>query len=151
MKKTAIILVLLVGSTILLSARGNEKRNDNNRGDNRESQKEHMEDFLEDAEIITISGKLVLVNDELPTIIDSGVTYTLMAPWFDLEDVELTNGMKITLKGAEITRRLNWDGKEKNLIVTEITVNGKTTEIDHEEGFGHMGGKMGARGRMGNN
>ena len=56
--------------------------------------------------------------------------------------------MKVILEGAEFTAPLNWDGTEKFFIVTKITIDGKTTEIEHDHqsgmfGFGH--------GMMGNN
>ncbi len=149
MKRTRIILLLVaVCSAMILTARGNVKRDDN-RGNNidRGDQKERMEEFLDDAEEISVTGKLELVNGELPTIESKGTTYILMAHWEDLEELELEQGKSITVTGLDIPRRLQWDDSEKFIHVTEITINGKTTEIENDENeYGPMMGGQGMPG-----
>jgi len=129
--KRKIIMILVfaaaVGSFMTLTAdeRGPGKGMNGDRPENK------MEDLLENAEVITITGKLKLVNGEMAKIVSDGVTYTIMAPWDQLVKLELKDGMTVTLEGAEIQQPMQWDEKERSLMITKITINGETTEIDH--------------------
>lgn len=156
MKKRLIIILITTGSIMALTADGRSNRT-NNRGADKgmsEERSERMEGFLEDAEIITVSGKLILVNGEMATVTSGGVTYTIMAPWNQLMELELTDGMNVTFEGAEIQLPMQWDNKERSLMITKVTINGKTTEIDHTDRAGYMGfgghGMMGGPGRYNN-
>jgi len=146
MKKKILVLLVLVSTAAILSADTWGRKD----SDKRNNGCERMNDFLEDSTIVTVSGTLQLVNGELAKLVSGKVTYTIMAPIDQLIELEIKDGMKVTLEGVERITPMVWDGSEKIFIVTKITINGKTTEIDHNgRGFGMMGG--GFMGRpMGN-
>lgn len=155
MKKTATILLVLVSTGAFLTAATNGRRDndryndDNRRGGMYEDREDRMEEFLEDATIVTISGKLELVNGEFAKLVSGGTTYTIMVPPQELMDLKVTNGKNVTLEGVEQYAPLMWDGKEKFFIVTKITIDGKTTTIDHDRRGGMMGYGFYGRGMMG--
>ncbi len=147
MKKQIIILLVLVSTSAMTFAatkgRNNDSDSRNSRDDRRgemsEDRGERMEEFLEDATITTISGKLELVNGEMAKLVSGKTTYTIMAPINQLIELEIKDGMKVTLEGVERVAPMVWDESEKTFIVTKITIAGKTTEIDHDDRDGMMG------------
>ncbi len=167
MKKELVILLVMASTATLLSASGNNNKDDQDYGrgyhhgsmmgsseSDRADHREYMEEFLEDAERISISGTLNLVNGEMATIESGGVIYTIMAPWDQLEDLNLTDGKTISLEGVEMaSRRWMWDGSEKSIMVTKFTIDGVETEITHDgssfPGKGHGSGRRGGSGRSG--
>lgn len=122
-------MLLTLSSIVALSAQNNNDRAGK------------MREYFEDDEVISVTGKLELENGEQAKITVKGETYTLMAPWHQLEELELKDGQTVTVNGYEKTARFQWDGKEKMLHVTTITIDGKVTEFD----FTMMGGKEGRR------
>ncbi|MDA3812521.1 MAG: hypothetical protein PF518_19560 [Spirochaetaceae bacterium] len=162
MKKEMMILLVIVSSVMILSASGKQDDSENQffgRGAGRGASDADRETFFEqslaDLELISITGSLKLVNGELPTIDSNGTTYQIMAPWTQVQDLELTNEMNVSLEGYEMPGRpLQWDSAEKSLIVTKALINGEEIVIDHEPGtYGMMGaggpGKGGAAGNGG--
>lgn len=144
MKKGIIILIGLVSLSSIVYA-GN-RDNGYNRNSNDRNFNNHMEEVLEDATIVEIEGSLKLVNGEMPTLVYGDTTYTIKVPWNELIDLEVTNGTKVKLEGAEFNAPMNWDGSEKFLVITKITINGKTTTINHDQNnrmFGVGRGMMG--------
>lgn len=146
MKKRLLVILLGLCSIFAVSAQNNTDR------------AERIQKYFEDDEVISITGKVVLENGEQATITVKGETYTLMAPWHELEELELKNGQTITVNGYEKTARFQWDGKEKMLHVTSITIDGKVTEFDFtmmgggRDGKRHMdgenkGNRRGGKGR----
>lgn len=131
MKKRLLVILLGLCSIFAVSAQNSTDR------------AARIQKYFEDDEVISITGKLVLENGEQATITVKGDTYTLMAPWHQLEELELKNGQTVTVNGYERTARFQWDGKDKMLHLTSITINGKVTEFD----FGSMGPR-GGRGSM---
>ena len=155
MKKRMITLLVLVSAgTVLFAGNrnfGNNKNFENNRDERNFDRGERMEEFLEDQTITTIDGTLKLVNDEPAVLVSGKTSYTIMAPYNQLIDLNVKDGMKVTVEGVEWNAPMNWDGSEKTLILTKITINGKTTTIDHGEGYGMMGFGFGGRGRGSSN
>jgi len=157
MKKGIVVLLVLV-STSALTFAGTKGRNNDNRGNNKddrrgemmEDREERFEEFLEDQTITTISGTLELENGEMPKIISGKTTYTIMAPYDQLIELGVKDGVRVTLEGVEKTARMIWDESEKNFIVTKVTIAGKTTEIDHSERGGMKGFGGGMRGGRNN-
>ena len=156
MKKQIVILLVLVstGAMAFAGTRGRDNNNSDNRNDRddrrgemSENRGERMEDFLEDATITTISGTLNLENGEMATLVSGKITYTIMAPYTQLIELGVKDGMKVTLEGVERVAPMMWDESEMTFIVTKITIAGKTTEIDHTDRDGMMrGGMMGNKG-----
>ncbi len=155
MKKGLTILVLVVGSAAMLSAfsRGNGRDDRFDRDDRRgmmyEERGGRMEELLDDEPRVTVTGKLKLVNGELPVLTSGTTSYTLMAPYNQLIDLGVKDGQTVTLEGVEFNAPMMWDGKEKSFVVEKITIAGKTTEIDHDDFGGMMGFGMGGRGNGG--
>lgn len=141
MKKGIVILLVLVSSAALFAeTRGHGNNNGRNNSNNEESKRgNRMEEFLEDATIVTVSGKLKLVNGEMAQLVSGKTTYTIMAPYEQLLELEVKDGMSVTLEGAEWNTPMVWDGTEKMLMATKITISGKTTELDHDDKSGMMG------------
>lgn len=146
MRKMIVLLVVLSTSAMVFAGtrgRDHSSREDGHsynsqrveRGDER---RRGMDEFLKDATITTVSGTLELVNGEPAKLLSGKTTYTVMAPAEQLLDLNIKDGMKVTLEGAEQIAHLNWDGSEKRFIVTKITINNKTTTIDHNSRNGMM-------------
>lgn len=131
MKKQIAIALVVAGSVMAISAEG---RSDNeSRGNRSEGRGGRMGQLIDDADIITVTGKIELVNGEEAKLTSKGTTYTIRAPWQELLDLELTDGQTVTFKGVEMQPRMQWDDSEKNLIVT-VAVMGDTEvtfDMDH--------------------
>ncbi|MGL1891224.1 MAG: hypothetical protein OCD02_06320 [Spirochaetaceae bacterium] len=171
MKKTLLFLVLLTGCGLLLSASSNKEedvdyrnsprggmrfddKDGRGRGMSEDDHKEMMEEFLENSEIVTVTGPITLINDEFPTIDSDGVVFTIVGPVEQLLELEVKDGMTVTIEGVETNqRRLQWDGKEKTLMLTKAIIDGKEIEIDLTDmnyGYmGNMGGRRGPKGHRG--
>ncbi|QEN05105.1 hypothetical protein EW093_10410 [Thiospirochaeta perfilievii] len=157
MKKGIAVLLVLVstGTMVFAGTRGrdNDTRNNYNRNNNQESNYGRMRDdrggrmieLLDDATIVTLEGKLELVNGEPAKLVSGKTTYTIMAPWDQLIALNVKDGMKVTIEGAEWNSPMVWDQSEKMFVVTKITIDGKSTEIDHDERTGMMGFGMGQK------
>ena len=172
MKKEIMLLLVIVSSAMVLSAAGkqddvneqsfgrsavrggmmgNSPRSDVSRDDFFEQRDAVRDEYIKDLEILTINGSLILVNGELPSIENNGVKYTLMAPLLQVQDLNLENGMNISVDGYEMPGQpLQWDSAEKSIMVTKAVINGEEIEIDHDAGtFGMMGnGGLGGANRM---
>lgn len=170
MKKELMILLMITSSVMILSAAGKQddtdeqyygrgaqgggmmRYNDRDGADREEFFEERqarMEEYLEDLEVVTVNGALTLVNGELPYIESNGVKYSFMAPWVQIQDLELENGMKVSVEGYEMPGRpLQWDGAEKSIMVTKAVINGEEIVIEHEPGMYGRGGFKGS-GRHG--
>ena len=165
MKKELLVLLMIVSSAMILSAEGKQDdqapvygRGSGMMGGNRFSdtdQEQWLEqreaaraEFLEDLEVVALSGSLVLVNGELPFIESEGTKYTLMAPWYEVSELELENAMEVTVEGYEMPRKfLQWDDSEKSIMVTKAIINGEEIVIEHPmDGERMMGGFGGHRG-----
>ena len=162
MKKELLILLLIVSSAILLSAEGKQDDNDSqfygrgpgqgmmrdfdnrdvDRDDFREQRQTERDEYLQGLETISLTGPLTLINGEMPSIDNQGTKYTIMAPWYDLQNLELENGMVVTVEGYEMPGPpMQWDDSEKSIMVTKAVINGKEFEVDHSAyGSGMMGG-----------
>lgn len=171
MKKTALVLLLVAGTAAALSASGKQDedaqfygRGPGMMGGSRFSEEEYAEwreqreaeraEYLETLETISITGTLTLVNGELPVVENDGTAYTIMAPWHGLGDLQLENGMTVSVEGYKMpARALQWDDSEVVLMATKAVVNGEEIVIEHPmdgEGFrGGFGGPMGGRGSRG--
>jgi hypothetical protein len=156
MKKELLVLLVIVSSAMILSAEGKQDNNDtqfygrgpgqgmmrdfDNRDEYRADRQAERDKYLEELETISLTGPLTLVNGELPSIDSDGTKYTIMAPWYDLADLELKNGMVVTVEGYEMPGPpMQWDNSEKSIMVTKAVINGKEIEVDHD-GYGMMGG-----------
>ncbi len=169
MKKELLVLLMIVSSALILSAEGKQDDTDGqfygrghgmmdgyrSDGADKEEWLEQREaarnEYLEGLETISLTGALTLVNGEMPTIESEATKYYIMAPWFAASDLELTNGMVVTVEGYEMPRRpMQWDDSEKSIMVTKAVINGEEFEIDHDAaGYGMMGGYGGRCGAGG--
>lgn len=173
MKKELLILLMIVSTAMILSAEGQQDDADElfygrgyrggmmgnypaadfDREEFFEQQQAARDEYLEDLEILAISGKLSLVNGELPTIESDGVQYYVMAPWVQIEDLNLEDGMDISVEGYEMPGPpMQWDNTEKSIMVTKAVINGEEIDVDHTYGeYGMMGsfgrGGFGGPGR----
>ncbi len=156
MSRKILLLLVLVGSMVILTAQGHRK-NDNDGRDGRDEgrHEERIEKILEEGDIITLKGSLILENGEMPILESKGIKYHIMAPVNQLMELKLTNGMKITVSGVQMPYPpMQWDGKESSIFVTEIEIKGKSFEIDHNDrdgfcGFGPRGGERNGKGHFG--
>ncbi len=106
---------------------------------------------FEQGDLVTKTGTLKLVPNDHPELVTKDGTYELMYPYMYADDIKLTDGQEITVKGYDVPAyRDNNSGDEKHLRVTEATINGKEYKLDTDN-FGPMG-RMGRRmgGRAGN-
>ncbi|MDA3811078.1 MAG: hypothetical protein PF518_12215 [Spirochaetaceae bacterium] len=173
MKKELLILLVIVSSAMILSAEGKQDDTDTqiygrgpgqgmmrdfdnrvlDRDEFREERQAEMDEYLEGLETISLTGPLMLVNGELPSIDSDGTKFTIMAPWYDLENLELKNGMVVTVEGYEMPGPpMQWDDSVKSIMVIKAVINGKEFEVDHNaygSGFGMMGGPGRKGGMMG--
>ncbi len=145
MKKELVILFLLIGSVSLLTAGGQKDGDEQFRG--RGNRGGIMQDLIENEDPVTVSGTLTLINGEMPSIESNGVKYYVMAPIQYVEDLNLENGMEITVEGFEMPYpRMQWDGSEKSIMVIKAVIDGKEIEIEHPaDGSGCMRGPAGGR------
>ncbi len=164
MRKELAILVLVISSTAILSASGRKDDDGQHlkRGRHHDkmmdsekycefTEEEMMMEFFEDAETVSVNGTLTLINGERAAINSDGVKYYIMAPWEQLQKLDLVDGTEVSVEGYEMPYPpFQWDGNEKSIMVTTIVINGEETEIDHfdESCFRGMGHGMG-RGRRG--
>ncbi|MBN2618133.1 MAG: hypothetical protein JXR64_07445 [Spirochaetales bacterium] len=149
MKRMIISLMMVAGTVSMVSAYGMGGRNSDNRGNGyrQDGMEERHEELFENEEVVTLSGKLELVNGERAKLVSNGTTYYLMAPWQFLIDLELKNGDKISAEGVEISMPMQWDNKEKSFVIKSVTINGKKTEVDLDADYAPMGlggGMMGS-------
>jgi len=173
MKKELLVLLMIVSSAMLLTAEGKQDddvqfygRGPGMMGGYRFSDEETdrwfeerqaaREEYLESLETITVSGSLSLINGELPYIESEGTKYTIRAPWAYLNEIDLTNGMNVTVEGYLMPGPpLQWDDSEKSLMAVKAVINGEEIEIDHlmngyaQCGIGPMGGRGGFNGPRG--
>lgn len=172
MKKELLIAAMTIGLVVALSANGQQDdetqsfgrgqsmgRGYNNdreevqqfRDDRLAERQKEMESWIEDQELISLEGTLNLVNGELPYIEADGVKYALAAPWYDLREVELTEGMTVSVEGYESADPgLRWNDSENTLMLTKILIDGEEIEIDHiADGSGFQGGMSGGNGAQG--
>ena len=169
MKKEILVLLMVVSSAVVLSAAGNQENTDEqfygrgaarggmmgsdaDRNEFFAQRQAERDEYVQDLELITVNGSLTLINGELPTIDSNGTTYSFMAPWIQVQDLELENGMAISVEGYEMPGQpLQWDSAEKSLMVTKAVVNGEEIKIDHEAGtYGMMGSRgFGGPGKSG--
>ena len=97
-------------------------------------------------DLITKTGTLKLVPNDHPELVTKDGTYELMYPYMYADDIKLTDGQKITVKGYDVPAyRDNNSGDDKHLMVTEATINGKEYKLDTHN-FGPMGRNRGPRG-----
>lgn len=183
MKKELIVFMVIVSTAVILSASGkqdnvedqtfvqgnqgqrmmnhsadySEDRSSTREG-RREDRQADRDEYLESLELVTVSGELSLVNGELPYIDMDGVKYSFMAPWQQVQDLELVNGMDVSVEGYEMpSRPLMWDGSEKSIMVTKAVINGEEIVIDHDSRMGGHGrhdrnnNRDGRGSRQGNN
>lgn len=110
-----------------------------------------IDSWIEDQEPVTVEGTLHLVNGELPYVEQNGEKFVISAPWADLEDISLTDGMTVTVEGFEAPGAgYRWDDSEKVLMLTKATVNGEEITIEHSaDGSGYRGGAEQAYGNRG--
>lgn len=146
MKKKIFVLSLLLSSGVMAFA-GKQNSNINYKNITEQQPEEltynpikRVDHFLDKTTIVTVEGTLDLVNGDRAKLISGDTTYTIMAPWDQLTDLEVKNGMLVTFEGSERTNPINMDGSEKTLIATKLTVSGKTKEIDFSENSKMMGG-----------
>ena len=127
-----VILMLLFSTTLLMADRGKGKGNGYR---NEMQRKAHRnQELLEKGEKITLDGKITLVNGEMPKMKDGDVTYRLMAPVNQLMEIKLKDGMLLTVEGVEMNYPpMQWDGKEKSILVTKIIINGEEFVIEHKK------------------
>lgn len=163
MKRNLFVVFMLAGSVLLLSASG--KKDDDNqfygRGpgmmggygysaeDSAKLQEQREADrqaYLDTLETVSVTGSLSLVDGQLPVIEQNGSQYVIMAPWNDLAELNLKDGMTITVEGYKMPGRpLQWDDKDIYVMATKAVIDGKDYEVDHDmNGYGMMGpGMMG--------
>lgn len=156
MKKEMLAVLMLAGTALLLSAEGKQDqdvqfygRGSGMMGGYRMSEEgiAARTDYLESLETVSITGPLSLVNGELPSIEQNGSVYTIMAPWYDLADLNLKDGMTVTVEGYKMPARpLVWDDSEIVVMATKAVIDGKEIAVEHPmDGAGYMGG-FGGRG-----
>lgn len=185
MKKELLVLLMVVSSALILSAEGQQdedtqaygrgqgmSRDNRNSGgrfsdadrDGRfEERQEERVEYLESLKVISLTGNLVLNNGELPYMESEGSKVSFMAPWRDLGDLELVNGMNLTVEGYQMPmRNLQWDDSEITVMVTKAVIDGKDIVVEHpmdgesrmmggfggRRGSGSRGGKGGPQGGM---
>ena len=172
MKKELLVLLMIVSSAMIISAEGKQdddvqfygrgqgggmmggnsrdvrSYDSTDREDMFEQREAEREEYLADLEVISVSGPLTLVNGELPYIESEGLKVYIMAPWYDLGNLELENGMEVSVEGYEMPGRpLQWDDSEKSIMVTKAVINGEEIIVEHPmDGNGMMGGRNGAGG-----
>lgn len=163
MKKELLVLLMIVSSAMILSAEGKQDEDVQNYGrgpgmmggyrysdeqaDKRfEGREAAIDEYLKSQETVSLSGTLSLVNGELPYIEKDGTKYSIMAPWSYLDDLNLTNGMAVSVEGYVMPGPpLQWDDSEKNLMVTKAVIDGKEIVIDHPMDGSAYGGPMGGK------
>ncbi|MBN2658612.1 MAG: hypothetical protein JXR86_16265 [Spirochaetales bacterium] len=172
MKKELLVLTVAIGMAAALSANGQQDENSEffgrgngmGRGynydadavqqfqDERQADRQaEIDAWIEDQELVTVKGTLHLVNGELPYIEENGEKYVISAPLADLENIDLTDGMTVTVEGYEAPGPgLRWDDSETVLMLTKAVVNGEEIVIDHvADGSGYRGGVEMAYGMQG--
>jgi hypothetical protein len=171
MKKELMVLLMIVSSAMILSAEGKQDEDTQlygrgqgpgmmggNSRDARsydstdqeewfEQREAARDEFLADLDVITVSGALTLVNGELPFIESDSTKVYIMAPWYDLGELKLENGMEVSVEGYEMPRRpLQWDDSEKSIMVTKAVINGEEIVVEHPMDGNRMMGGFGGRG-----
>lgn len=167
MKKELLVLMMIVSSAMILSATGKQddeqfygrgpgagmmRNSDGLSPEEFQEQREAARDeYLEGLETATVTGALNLVNGELPFIESDGTTFHIMAPWRNVEELELENGMEVSVEGYLMPGPpLQWDDSEKSIMITKAVINGEEIIIEHPmDGFGMMGGFGGRGGAQG--
>lgn len=171
MKKELLVLLMVVSSALILSAEGKQDEDSQNYGRGQGSMGEgrsgvgrfgemdqedriaEREAFLDSLEVVSVSGALVLVNGELPYIESEGSRISFMASWRDLGDIELVNGMDITVEGYQMPmRNLQWDDSDITVMVTKAVIDGEDIVVEHQmDGHGSRMGRQMGSGNRGNN
>ncbi|MBB6481668.1 hypothetical protein [Spirochaeta isovalerica] len=170
MKKEFLVLLMIAGSVMFLSAEGKQDNDDvqyYGRGPGMmggyrysdedaakwiEDRDAARQEYFDSLDTVSVTGALSLVNGELPYIESEGTKYTVMAPWAYLDDLELTDGMNVSLEGYLMPGPpLQWDDAEQTLMVTKAVINGEEIEIDHPMDGSAYGGPMAGRGGFGGN
>ncbi len=173
MKKELLVLLMLVSSAMILSAEGQQDEDtqtygrgqgmmrDDRSGGGRfsetdqdewfEQREAEREEYLETLEVISVTGSLNLVNGELPYVESDGSRVSFMAPWRDLGDLELENGMEVTVEGYQMPmRNLQWDDSQITVMVTKAVINGEEIVVEHlMDGKGSRMGGFGGHGGSG--
>lgn len=176
MKKELLVLSMVIGMTAALTASGQQEEDTQFNGwgpgrgqgkqdgmrrefsmdekaieEMRAQRQAEFEEWLADQDVVSVTGSLTLVNGELPYVETDGIKYSFMAPWRNLGDLELTDGMEVSVEGYEMPGpRLQWDESEKHVMVTKAVINGDEVEIEHPaDGSGFRGGFGGGDGRGG--
>jgi len=172
MKKELLVLTVVFAAAAALSANGKQdeeiqsfgRGNGMGRGfnydadtvgqfraDRQAERQAEIESWMDDQETVTVSGTLHLAEGEFPYIEQDGVKIALSAPRQDLEEIEVTDGMTLTVEGFEAPGPgLRWEEMDKVLMVTKAIVNGEEITIEHNaDGSGFRGGVEMAYGRQG--
>lgn len=92
--------------------------------------------LLEDLEEETVSGRIQLQEDELPTITSGGTTYSLHIPWALAEEISIRDGQQVTVEGYLTTvQSFDLIGEETILRVRALEADG-TRVVAPSQGVG---------------
>ena len=92
-------------------------------------------------QVLELTGRVQLPGYGHVEFVADGVTYELMVPFYLLDEVEIEDGERVTLKGVLVPGPRWDDGEdEKHLAVTEATVDGETYDLGFARGY--MRGRM---------
>jgi len=172
MKKELFVLTVVFAAAAALSANGKQdeeiqtfgRGNGMGRGFNydadtveefraaRQAERQaEIEAWMNEQETVTVTGTLHLAEEEFPYIEQDGVKIALSAPAQNLEEINVTDGMTLTVEGFEAPGpSLRWVEVDKVLMVTKAMVNGEEIIIEHNaDGSGFRGGERMADGRQG--
>lgn len=117
-------------------------------------------------EEISVSGELVLEENELPKIVDNGVTYRLHAnyPYLLSLDLDIADGETVEVEGFELPEAFRWDDADEDEVVLRVSKavigdetyylgmnieNGKLMVPENYAGMPGMAGMAGRSGKFG--
>lgn len=163
MKKELLIMTMAIGMVAALTANGQQDEESRSTGRGYavergiEGQEREGAQFQgrgqRDAnqEVITVEGILSLADGVHPYIEQDGITYAVAIGHYNIDDLNLTDGMTVSVEGFEVSQRGYYmDDTEKALMVTSAVIDGEEIEFTQNTGArGMKGSSSKDRGRSG--
>lgn len=98
-----------------------------------------------DAEIVELTGTIMLEDDGFPVLKSGNEEYVLMYPYYLEDEIDVRDGAEITVEGFVAPHHPRWEKDEDTVYirVTKAVIDGEEYEVP----FGPRGGRKGFGGR----